>query len=337
MSRENFPQPEQNLPTEPTLEAQRALLDEVNKENSQQLLESGVLEKAQTAYLAEVQEVGHAMLAYTAPEAIDDTIERHAQRGSAEIERTLDPSEYTVNHQVAGDMTEFYSVTYGKTRNILVGRTEIDPDGTARLVPEEGFTEDDIAVVKKMADDLAERKAKGELPDLTSDLQYVYNPDKETKAEAVEVVAVSESNELTELRKQQSERDKQDEITISNFRAHGATEQQIQGFREDVARMKEAELMRGRLFPHQAGFARFEALSKPSQELDMGVGSGFEQGDWVTVQRSSGEVQHQWTFMGIDPTTGLAEVAAFDEETGDRLSKSYSLDELRKLNKRNKK
>lgn len=100
--------------------------------------------------------------------------------------------------------------------------------------------------------------------------------------------------------------------------------------------MKEAEIERGRLSPHQAGFVRFEALSKPDQELDMGVGSGFEQGDWVTLQRSFGEVEHQWTFMGIDPATGMAEVAAFDEEAGDRLSKSYSLDELRKFNKRTK-
>lgn len=178
MTQANFPQPEQNLPAEPTLEAQRALLGEVNEENSQKLLESGVLEKVQTAYLAEVQEVGHATLAYAAPEAIDDTIERHAQSGSAELERSLDPTQYTVNHQVAGDLTEFYSVTYGKIRNILVGRTEIDADGQTHLVPEDGFTEEDIELVKKLADDLAERKAKGELPDLTSDLQYVYNPDK---------------------------------------------------------------------------------------------------------------------------------------------------------------
>lgn len=142
---------------------------------------------------------------------------------------------------------------------------------------------------------------------------------------------------LQELKDLQAERDRQEETVISNFRAHGATEEQIQSFRGDIARMKEAELKRGRLFPHQAGFARFEALSKTDQELDMGVGSGFEQGDWVSVQRSSGEIEHQWTFMGIDPSTGLAEVAALDESTGDRLSKTYSLDELRKLNKRNKK
>ncbi len=141
---------------------------------------------------------------------------------------------------------------------------------------------------------------------------------------------------LSDLKTAQAERDKQEEVVISNFRAHGATEEQIQSFREDIARMKEAEAERGRLFPHQAGFVRFEALSKPDQELDMGVGSGFEQGDWITVQGSSGEMEHQWTFMGIDPKTGLAEVAAIDDETGDRLSKSYSLDELRKLNKRTK-
>jgi hypothetical protein len=141
---------------------------------------------------------------------------------------------------------------------------------------------------------------------------------------------------LSDLRTAQAERDKQEEVVISNFRAHGASKEQIEAFRADIARMKEAELERGRLFPHQAGFVRFEALSKPDQELDMGIGSGFEQGDWITVQRSSGEMEHQWTFMGIDPNTGFAEVAAIDEETGDRLSKSYSLDELRKLNKRTK-
>jgi hypothetical protein len=160
-------------------------------------------------------------------------------------------------------------------------------------------------------------------------------------SENVQQVATLEALEavhdpLSDLKAAQAERDKQEEVVISNFRAHGANEEQIQSFRADIARMKEAELERGRLFPHQAGFVRFEALSKPDQELDMGVGSGFEQGDWITIQRSTGEVQHQWTFMGIDSRTGLAEVAALDEETGDRLSKSYSLDELRKLNKRTK-
>lgn len=169
-------------------------------------------------------------------------------------------------------------------------------------------------------------------------LYAAMNPVAEVRQDAETIATKSEvvANPLEELKQAQAERDKQEEAVISNFRAHGATEEQIEKFQADITRMKEAELKRGRLFPHQVGFVRFEALSKPEQTLDMGVGSGFEQGDWVAVQRSSGEVEHQWTFMGIDPTTGLAEVAAFDEETGDRLSKSYSLDELRKLNKRPK-
>ncbi|HKR82240.1 MAG TPA: hypothetical protein VJR27_04565 [Candidatus Saccharimonadales bacterium] len=172
----------------------------------------------------------------------------------------------------------------------------------------------------------------------TLQLYAAMNPVAETGQDAETIATKSElvANPLEELKQAQAERDKQEETVISNFRAHGATEEQIEKFQADITRMKEAELKRGRLFPHQAGFVRFEALSKPEQALDMGVGSGFEQGDWVTVQRSSGEAEHQWTFMGIDPTTGLAEVAAFDEETGDRLSKSYTLDELRKLNKRPK-
>lgn len=172
----------------------------------------------------------------------------------------------------------------------------------------------------------------------TLQLYAAMNPVAEVRQDAETIATKSEvvANPLEELKQAQAERDKQEEAVISNFRAHGATEEQIEKFQADITRMKEAELKRGRLFPHQAGFVRFEALSKPEQTLDMGVGSGFEQGDWVAVQRSSGEVEHQWTFMGIDPTTGLAEVAAFDEETGDRLSKSYSLDELRKLNKRPK-
>lgn len=172
----------------------------------------------------------------------------------------------------------------------------------------------------------------------TLQLYAVMNPTGENVQQVVTQDTVEAAHDpLSDLKTAQAERDKQEEVVISNFRAHGATEEQIQSFREDITRMKEAELKRGRLFPHQAGFVRFEALSKPDQELDMGVGSGFEQGDWVTVQRSSGEMEHQWTFMGIDSNTGLVEVAAIDEETGDRLSKSYSLDELRKLNKRNKK
>lgn len=155
-------------------------------------------------------------------------------------------------------------------------------------------------------------------------------------AEAIAATPEAVIEPLEELKQAQAERDKQEGVVISNFRAHGATEGQIEAFQADITRMKETELKRGRLFPHQAGFVRFEALSKPEQALDMGVGSGFEQGDWVTVQRSSGDMEHQWTFMGINPSTGLAEVAAFDEEKGDRLSKSYSLDELRKLNKRPK-
>lgn len=138
------------------------------------------------------------------------------------------------------------------------------------------------------------------------------------------------------LKKQQAERDKQEEVVISNFRAHGATDEQIQGYRADIARMKDAELKRGRLFPHQSGFVRFETLSKPEQGLGMGVGSGFEQGDDLLVQRTSGTVEGGWTFLGVDEKTGLAEVARFDE-TGNRLYKSYPLDDLRKLNRRTNK
>ena len=63
----------------------------------------------------------------------------------------------------------------------------------------------------------------------------------------------------------------------------------------------------------------------------MGVSSGFEQGDWIKVQRTSGKVEHQWVFMGIRKDTGLALVASFDEQ-GRRMYKDYPLDDLKKLN-----
>ncbi len=138
-----------------------------------------------------------------------------------------------------------------------------------------------------------------------------------------------------ELQQKQAERDKFEDNVISNFVAHGAIEAQIQAHREIMARMKNAELKRGRLFPHQAGFVRFEALAEPERagSLDIGIGSGYEQGDWVNVRRSSGEIEHQWTFMGVDYRTGLSRVAGFDEHGG-RMYKDYPLTELDKLNQR---
>ena len=144
------------------------------------------------------------------------------------------------------------------------------------------------------------------------------------------------ANSVDKLQQKQAERDKQNEIVIAHFKAYGATDEQIQAYRQDIARMKEAELKRGRLFPHQAGFVHFEALTSAREEtdnLDMGVGSGFEQGDRVKVQRTSGKVERQWTFMGIRKDTGLALVARFDEQ-GRRIYKDYSLDDLKKLNPR---
>lgn len=168
--------PEHSLPPKPTLEAQQALLDEINQENSRQLLETGVLEKVQATHSAKAQNFGRDILAYTAPEAVDDAIERHAQSGIAELESSLNPAEYTVNYQMTSDMTEYYSVTYSNDLNILVGRTQIDDEGRVYVVPEHGFTEDDVAIVKKLADELLEKKMNGELPDLTLNLQHIYKP-----------------------------------------------------------------------------------------------------------------------------------------------------------------
>lgn len=179
MSQEQSPNSDETFSLEPSIEAQKSLLEDIKRDNSHILLQQGILDKVRSVYLSETIKNGQNLVAYTAPEAIDDTIKEHAKSGIQELERSIDPTEYSVNHQAAGDMTEFYSVAYG-IRNILVGRTQLDSDGNLHFFPEDGFTDDDLMLVKNMANSLEERKAKGELPDLTSDLQYIYNPGKET-------------------------------------------------------------------------------------------------------------------------------------------------------------
>ena len=196
-----------------------------------------------------------------------------------------------------------------------IGRFRVDPEKASEAVDSayQQFTAE-----QKMA------KAVDEIDESIQE-QYDTNP-SEVEPESVE-----------DLQQKQAERDKQDEIIISNFKAHGATDEQIESFRNDLSRMKEAELKRGRLFPHQSGFVRFEALSHPDDDLDMGVDSGFEQGEDVQVQRTSGQLERGWTFMGIDKRTGSALVGSFDQQTGERLYKDYQLEELKKLNQRKKK
>lgn len=324
---------EQLSQPEPTLEAQKVLLDQVNSENAQRLVEAGLVEKAQNAYQEEVRDVGHSMLAYAAPEASDDVIHRHAELGTAEVERAINPDSYTVNHQLSSDMTEHYGITYDKRRNILVGSTEVNPeDGSIHIVPAEGFTEADVEIVRGMTQELEKLKSDGKLPDLTDNLQWIYKPNPQEKTETG-TNSEPEPTESEELRKQQAERDKQEETVISNFSARGATEEQVQNYRQDIARMKQAELKRGRLFPNQSGFVRFEALSKPDDDFDMGVETGLEQGGSVRVERTSGQIENGWIFMGINKGTGLAVVGRFDDKSDDRLYKDYPIEELIRLNK----
>jgi len=142
------------------------------------------------------------------------------------------------------------------------------------------------------------------------------------------------AEERSQLLLQQNQRDIEEEIIIVKFRDLGRSEKFIQNYRDELSRMKKAELIRGRLFPHHTGYVRFEALTEPAQadSIDIGIGTGFEQGSWVSVLRSSGEIEHDWTFMGIDRESGLAIVATIDEVSGEHLTKRITLDELKKFN-----
>lgn len=229
-----------------------------------------------------------------------------------------DISREDFDRQFSGELSE-----RGRLLDLEGNETIYRPDSIGRFRVDPA--KEDEAVESAYLQFTAEKKMAQAIDEIEQ------SADKQISLDPSELSATS----VEELQQKQAERDKQEEAVISNFAAHGATEAQVQAYRESLARMKAAEVKRGRLFPHQAGFVRFEALSKPEEtdKLDMGVDSGFEQGDWVTVQRSSGEVEHQWTFMGINKDTGSALVASFDSY-GRRLYKDYPVDELKKINSR---
>jgi hypothetical protein len=99
---------EQSPQPEPTIETQRVLLEQVNNENSRRLAEAGLIEKVQIVYDRAFRFIDHDMFNYTAPEVMDDVIERHAEMGVVEAGRAIDPSSYTVSHRLSG-MAESYS------------------------------------------------------------------------------------------------------------------------------------------------------------------------------------------------------------------------------------
>lgn len=101
-------------------------------------------------------------------------------------------------------------------------------------------------------------------------------------------------------------------------------------YRRQLAEMEAAELERGRLFPGLQEYSNFTKLYKKDFNLDPGTDSGFEQGQSVTVVRTSGNVDwKQWTFLGINPETGFVKIGRRDPESRDRLYKELSLDDLR--------
>lgn len=200
--------PNEDLPNPlPTPEAQQELFTQKKHEYSLKMQETGLLTRVQTVLQHEDEQArtdSPNLLAYTAPEAADAHVAAHAQKGIMELEATIDPDNYSVNHQIGNDLSEHYSVAFGKLRNVRVGTAEVDPeDNLVHIIPAEGFTEADVELVKGMVQELEELKASGSLPDLTTDLQWVHTSSSETNPVLDETTETADNK--TEMQRQSEE------------------------------------------------------------------------------------------------------------------------------------
>lgn len=304
---------------EPSLAEQRERLREINTEHAKQLDESGLLDKV----VRQLHNKAHKLdqldrLRNGQP--LEDTDQQAIERQANTIAASAEYERYGITHQVRSDLSELYGVSQDAYNIVYVGKTVVDEFGDVTIRPNAGFSEEDVSQVRAMADRLEELRHNGTLPDLTENNAQVENPSKE--------VAERPVDELADIRFDQAEREAEEAARLAHMKETGATEEQLETYKQNLAAMKQAELERGRVFLDYEAYVQFKELSRADDRLDMGLETGLEQGEPVHIPRDTGDIE-EWTFMGIDRTTGKGVVAVKDA-SGHRMTKPYEIKDLKR-------
>ena len=110
-------------------------------------------------------------------------------------------------------------------------------------------------------------------------------------------------------------------------------EEKAKRFRAYSDYRKLREQQRGRLFPDRNAFMRYDMLTRNdegSASADMGLETGFDQGQLLSVKRTSGEIEAGWTFLGVN-AEGRAVAGKVGDEANESLYKTIDVEELKKL------
>lgn len=181
----------------------------------------------------------------------------------------------------------------------------IDEDGVSSYVPRESLT---VEVVE----------AVGELSEPTSS----ENPTEELEMTLPEGFI-----------EEQAEREKAAMDALEEVRKRdGLSDESVARYKADYKRMQQMEVAQKHLFVDHEHFTRFDQLLIDGEKFDLGTDTGFEQGQFVRVMRTSGALESDWVYMGRD-AKGNALVRKIDPETKETIDKSYPLDKLTELNK----
>ncbi|NCS82886.1 hypothetical protein GW746_00505, partial [Candidatus Saccharibacteria bacterium] len=146
------------------------------------------------------------------------------------------------------------------------------------------------------------------------------------------------SEALGAIQKEHEARDKQEEEKIQLWLSdekYNFNQDTAEAYRKYSAYRNKRELERGRIFPDRNAFIRYDQLTRSdlaAKSAEMGLETGFDQGQRVIVKRTSGEIESDWTFIGVD-SEGRALVGKVgDKETGtDNLYKHIDVDALKEL------
>lgn len=144
------------------LHVQQEKLEQVRAGHIARLRESGILQKAQRAYVAEYMPIPSGGSA------------------SLDISESLHQDMFAVSHDKDGDR-EHILIVQGEYHPILVGTVTASDSNESKIEANQkrGFNVPDVRSVASMVAELVELKQTGELPDLTNDLQRIEKQDPE--------------------------------------------------------------------------------------------------------------------------------------------------------------
>lgn len=120
---------------------------------------------------------------------------------------------------------------------------------------------------------------------------------------------------------------------VDDYIAKGEPDPVMDQFINGMERMEQNELERGGIFEKYVNFVNIEPFLKHKrmEGVNAGIGSGFEQGQKVTVEQTSGDIEDDWMFAGV-AKNGRVRLVKQEEETGDILFKDVNFQDFERLN-----